>query len=49
MGQEVVTLPEGSQYLGFIYARDEAPEKVEAALRQAHKQLNFVIMPPDEM
>ncbi|MCH7588087.1 MAG: ATP-grasp domain-containing protein [Chloroflexi bacterium] len=49
VGQEVVTLPEGSQYLGFIYARDEAPEKVEAALRQAHKQLNFVIMPPDEM
>jgi biotin carboxylase len=48
IGQAVVPLPEGSQYLGFIFARDETPERVESALRQAHERLNFVIMPPDE-
>ena len=49
VGQELLTLPEGSQYLGFIFARDEMPEKVEQALRQAHKRLDFIIMPPNEM
>ena len=48
IGQPVVPLPEGSQYLGFIFARDETPDLVEAALRHAHEQLNFVILPPEE-
>ncbi|MEK6588865.1 MAG: ATP-grasp domain-containing protein, partial [Chloroflexota bacterium] len=47
VGQAVVPLPEGSQYLGFIFARAESPERAEAALRMAHARLNFVIMPPD--
>jgi biotin carboxylase len=47
VGQRLITLPEGSQYLGFIFARAATPEQVEAALRQAHQQLSFVIMPPD--
>ncbi len=44
-GQEVVPLPEGSRYLGFLFARAEAPERVEAALRGAHRQLHFEIEP----
>lgn len=47
VGREVVPLPEGSQYLGFIFARAETPERAEAALRMAHARLNFVIMPPE--
>jgi biotin carboxylase len=42
-GQELVPLPEGSQYLGFIFARDDAPEAVEQALRAAHARLRFEI------
>jgi hypothetical protein len=47
VGQRVVPLPEGSQYLGFIFARGEDPASVEAALRQAHGRLEFVIEPPE--
>lgn len=36
-------LPEGSAYLGFIFARGDAPESVEAALRDAHHQLRITI------
>lgn len=42
-GGEVVPLPEGSEYLGFIMARGETPEAVEAALRDAHRSLRFDI------
>jgi hypothetical protein len=38
-------LPEGDSYLGFIFARGNSPDAVEAALRKAHKQLSFVIAP----
>ncbi len=41
--QEVVPLPEGNRYLGFIFAKGESPEQVEAALRQAHGKLGFTI------
>ena len=44
IGGEVVPLPEGARYLGFIFARAETPETVEAALRNAHQQLEFVIL-----
>jgi biotin carboxylase len=43
IGQELVPLPEGWQYLGFIFARDETPETVERALRTAHARLAFEI------
>jgi len=46
VGQELVPLPEGSRYLGFIFARAETPEAVEAALREAHRRLAFDIAPP---
>ena len=44
IGGEVVPLPEGARYLGFIFARAETPEAVEAALREAHRRLAFVIL-----
>ena len=42
-GQRLVPLPEGSSYLGFIFARGNSPQEVEAALRQAHSRLRFDI------
>ena len=42
-GQELVPLPEGSRYLGFIFARGESPASVEAALRGAHERLEVRI------
>ena len=43
VGQEVVPLPDGWQYLGFIFARGDAPADVEDALRIAHSVLRFGI------
>jgi biotin carboxylase len=42
-GQDVIPLPEGWQYLGFIFARAETPAAVEQALRRAHARLRFDI------
>jgi biotin carboxylase len=42
-GQDVVPLPEGSHYLGFIFSRADTPARAEAALREAHRHLRFVI------
>ena len=44
-GDELVPLPEGTRYLGFLIARGDKPEAVEAALRDAHRRLEFVITP----
>jgi biotin carboxylase len=41
-GEELVTLPEGDRYLGFMFARADSPAAVEAALRQAHGKLRVV-------
>ena len=43
--QKLVPLPEGASYLGFIFARGESAERVEAALRQAQARLHFVLSP----
>ena len=43
--QELVPLPEGSSYPGFIFARGPSPECAEQALRRAHQQLRFVLSP----
>jgi biotin carboxylase len=45
-GREVVPLPEGDSYLGFLFAKGEAPADVEAALREAHRRLAFDIRAP---
>ncbi|MFN2385605.1 MAG: ATP-grasp domain-containing protein [Thermoanaerobaculia bacterium] len=42
-GQRLVPLPEGSRYLGFIFSRADTPERAEAALREAHRRLEFRI------
>jgi hypothetical protein len=39
-GRMLVPLPEGNRYLGFVFARGERPEHVEAALRAALAQLD---------
>jgi len=44
-GYELVPLPEGGSYLGFIFARGENVSDVEQALRQAHDCLNIVTAP----
>jgi len=41
----VAAWPEGSSYLGFIFARGSTPEEVEAALRSAHARLHFMFSP----
>jgi biotin carboxylase len=43
IGQEVVPLPEGASYLGFLFARGDTPDIVEASLRSAHQKLHFEI------
>ncbi|MGH9319451.1 MAG: ATP-grasp domain-containing protein [Vicinamibacteria bacterium] len=43
LGKTLVPLPEGSSYLGFIFARADAPEIVEGALRRAHAKLELEI------
>jgi biotin carboxylase len=48
IGQEVIPLPEGSRYLGFIFARNKTPAGVESALREAHRQLIIDITPAEE-
>jgi biotin carboxylase len=42
-GQRLLPLPEGSSYLGFIFARGDSAETVDAALRRAHAELRFRI------
>jgi hypothetical protein len=41
--QELLPPPEGASYLGFIFSRAEAPGRVEAALREAHSRIEFLI------
>jgi len=41
--QMLVPLPEGSSYLGFIFARASTPQTVERSLRNAHARLTFAI------
>jgi biotin carboxylase len=42
-GQELIPLPEGASYLGFIFARAASPGEVERALRESHARLEFRI------
>ncbi len=42
-GQELVPLPDGARYPGFIFARGNSPAQVDRALRAAHARLHFVL------
>jgi len=44
-GYELVPLPEGNSYLGFIFAEAPSVAEAEQALRNAHDCLNIVIAP----
>jgi biotin carboxylase len=48
-GKAVQPLPEGSRYLGFIFAVGSSPDAVERSLRTAHGELIIVIEPSDEL
>jgi hypothetical protein len=41
----VAAWPEGSSYLGFLFARGEDPAEVEAAIRTAFAKLRFSLVP----
>ena len=41
----VAAWPEGSSYLGFIFARGDSAAEVEEALREAHRRMNFRFSP----
>jgi hypothetical protein len=41
----IMAWPEGSSYLGFIFANGVDPAAVEAAIRAAHAKLHFVLVP----
>ena len=45
MNYPIVPLPEGSSYLGFIFAKGSNPKEVEQAIRDAHARLEFRIDP----
>lgn len=44
-GHELIPLPEGEQYPGYIFARAETPQEVILALQEAHTLLKFNISP----
>ena len=44
-GHELVPLPEGNQYLGYIFASADTPEQVTAAIREAYAKLKFITAP----
>jgi len=39
----IAAWPEGSSYLGFLFARGDEPGVAERSLRDAHAALNFTI------
>jgi formate-dependent phosphoribosylglycinamide formyltransferase (GAR transformylase) len=41
----IAAWPEGSSYLGFLFARGNSAQEVEEAIRVAHAQLHFEIAP----
>jgi hypothetical protein len=45
LNHSIVPLPEGSSYLGFIFAKGASPDQVEEALRLSHERLTFQITP----
>jgi len=48
-GNELVPLPEGNQYPGYIFARGNSTGEVVSALREACSRLHFVVAPVFKM
>jgi biotin carboxylase len=44
-GHELMPLPEGNQYLGYIFASAETSELATSAIREAYEQLCFITAP----
>jgi hypothetical protein len=44
-GYELIPLPEGASYLGFIFAQAPEFDKTYNALKQAYSKLRFVTQP----
>ena len=42
-GQQMLPLPEGSAYLGFLFFRGPTADEVEKGLREAHLRLQFLL------
>ena len=42
-GQEMLPLPEGSTYLGFLFFRGPTADEVVKGLREAHQRLQFLL------
>jgi formate-dependent phosphoribosylglycinamide formyltransferase (GAR transformylase) len=42
-GQQMLPLPEGSAYLGFLFFRASTADEVEKGLREAHQRLQFLL------
>jgi biotin carboxylase len=47
-GRPVRPLPEGDRYLGFLFAKGDTPEEVEASLRRAHAHLDVRVVDDDQ-
>jgi biotin carboxylase len=45
LGEKLIPLPEGASYPGFLFAEGPDPASVEFALRRAHAELRFDILP----
>ena len=48
-GHELIPLPEGNQYPGYIFARGDSSHEVTTALRLAYSKLEFVVAPVFKM
>jgi hypothetical protein len=48
-GHELVPLPEGNQYPGYLFARADTPDEVVTALHTAHGRLKFIVAPVIKM
>jgi len=44
-GHELVPLPEGNQYPGYIFARGKTPDDVIKSLKTAHDRLKIIVAP----
>jgi hypothetical protein len=44
-GHELIPLPEGNQYPGYVFAKGSTTQEVVTALRAAYARLKLVVAP----